>query len=166
MLLASLGASPWLIRHHELVVAAGEDLVARLERELGIRCDHARALLGCALHDAGKIRHPEEQHQPGHAHETAGEALLVAAGVPPIVARHAVTHASWATADRDLEDLLVALADKVWKGVREPDLENRVVREIAALTRREVWDVFGVVDSIVEDIAASGTERLRRSRDL
>ncbi|HKS44698.1 MAG TPA: hypothetical protein VJT49_06200 [Amycolatopsis sp.] len=38
------------------------------------------------------------------------------------------THASRAAAEVDLEDLLVSLADKIWKAKRVPDLEQVVTR--------------------------------------
>jgi hypothetical protein len=72
-LLADLGASPWLIRHHELVVEAMRVLVARVAEELGVSFDGELALVGAALHDAGKILHPQEMTGPGDRHEAAGE---------------------------------------------------------------------------------------------
>jgi putative nucleotidyltransferase with HDIG domain len=122
-LLVSLGATPRLVRHHELVVEAAKSLTELLGAELGLAFDRELVLLGAALHDAGKIIHPSELDQPGHDHEVAGRALLMANGVEPEVARFCVTHAAWAEQGIALEDLLVALADKLWKGKREGDLE-------------------------------------------
>ncbi|MFJ7210305.1 hypothetical protein [Amycolatopsis sp. NPDC098790] len=51
----------------------------------------------------------------------AGHALLRSHGVPERLARFAGTHGSWSAPDATAEDLLVSLADKVWKGKRVPD---------------------------------------------
>jgi putative nucleotidyltransferase with HDIG domain len=161
-LLASLGASPWLVRHHELVVEAAESLVRGIA-QLEVACDQEKVLLGAALHDVGKIVHPAEMKEPGHRHEAAGEQLLVTHGVPTELARFCVTHASWQEADRTIEDLLVALADKLWKGKRVDDLERLVLERIARITGRESWEVFDELDAICEEIAADGESRLARS---
>jgi hypothetical protein len=58
----------------------------------------------------------------------------------------------------------VALADKLWKGKREDQLEQRAVSLIAQLTGKEPWEVFDPFDAICEDIAADGPDRLERSR--
>jgi hypothetical protein len=163
-LLADLGASPWLIRHHELVVEAMHVLVARVRDELGVAFDRELALLGAALHDAGKVVHPQEMTGPGHQHELAGEKLVISHGVPGNVARFCVTHAAWNDDSREIEDLLVALADKLWKGKREEQLERRVVGLVARLTNKELWEVFDAFDSICEEIAAGGSDRLERSQ--
>ena len=163
-LLVRLGATPRLVRHHELVVEAAVSLTRQLVAELGVAFDRELVLVGAALHDAGKIIHSQELDQPGHSHETAGRALLVASGVEPEVARFCVTHAAWAEQGITLEDLLVALADKLWKGKREDTLEARVLDAIATAVGRPSWEVFATLDAICERIAADGPERLGRSR--
>ncbi|MEI8259228.1 MAG: hypothetical protein WCJ30_26470 [Deltaproteobacteria bacterium] len=59
---------------------------------------------------------------------------------------------------------MIALADKLWKGVRSPRLEERVIDEVAAHLGRERWEVFVANDDVFESIAAAGAERLERSR--
>ncbi|MEP6861634.1 MAG: HD domain-containing protein [Deltaproteobacteria bacterium] len=157
-LLRSLGAVPWLVRHHELVVEAAGLLVAGLS---GVRFDRGAVLIGAALHDAGKIIHPDEMSAPGHHHEQAGRDLLLAHGVAAELARFCVTHAAWQ--DGSLEDQLVALADKLWKGKRDEALERVVVDEIATASGKERWEVFERVDALCETIAADGDDRLARS---
>ena len=103
---------------------------------------------------------------PGHSHEEAGQSLLIQHGVKPELARFCVTHAAWNAPERSLEDLLVALADKLWKGKREGDLEARVMDVLAKNTRREPWEVFDQLDAICEQIAADGASRLARSAIL
>jgi HD domain-containing protein len=158
VLLRTLGGSPWLIRHHELVVEAAALLCDGLH---GVAFDRAAVLAGAALHDAGKIMHPAEQGAPGHQHEAAGRELLVAHGVPDAVARFCVTHAAWS--DGTLEDLLVAAADKLWKGKRDAALEQALVARLAAITGAPAWEVFDRVDTLCEAIAADGPARLARS---
>jgi hypothetical protein len=162
-LLVDLGAPAWLVRHHELVVEAASILCQRVPTELAVSFERDQVLLGAALHDVGKILHPDEMKAPGHKHEAAGQSLLVARGVPSAIARFCVTHASWDMPGRTLEDLLVALADKLWKGKREEDLEARVLLAIAERSKREQWEVFDQLDGICEQIAADGTSRLARS---
>jgi len=162
-LLRDLGASPWLVRHHELVLEAAVVLCDRVTRDLGVSFDRDRVLAGASLHDAGKIVHPDEMQAPGSRHEAAGEELLLANGVAPAIARCCVTHASWNGPDVTIEDLLVALADKLWKGKREDELEQRAAGAIERATGRPAWEVFDALDAICEAVAADGTDRLARS---
>lgn len=161
--LAALGANAWLVRHHELVVEAAEELSDRVAREFRVAFDRRQVLLGAALHDAGKTAHPEEMGQPGNQHEAAGEQLLLERGIAPTIARFCVTHAAWQDAKCTIEDLLVALADKLWKGKREEAIELAVAEHIAAYGGGERWSVMSRVDAICEAIAGDGDDRLARS---
>ena len=157
-LLSDLGASAWLLRHHELVVEAAIALTTGLR---GVPIDRGAVLIGAALHDAGKIVHPEEQAAPGHRHEEAGRQLLVERGVPAELARFCVTHAAWQGGA--LEDLLVALADKLWKGVRDEALEAAVVERVAELAGSETWSAFERIDALCEEVTEGADDRLARS---
>jgi hypothetical protein len=159
-LLASLGAHAWLVQHHKLVVEAAMELCAGLNATF----DKRAVLVGAALHDAGKIEVPGEMSAPGHAHEQAGRRLLELNGVPPGLARFCVTHAQWAEVDVMLEDLLVAAADKLWKGQRNEELEAKLVSVVCAQTGRQSWEVFGELDAVFERVADGGADRLSRSR--
>lgn len=159
--LASRGAHPWLVRHHALVLEAAGDLVHGLLPLLPFDAEHV--LLGAALHDAGKVEHPEEMQAPGHAHEAAGEQLLLRSGFAAHVARACVTHAAWSEPRAMLEDRLIALADKLWKGKRDAALESALVEELAARTGRASWEVFADFDALCERIADAGPDRLRRA---
>jgi len=162
-LLTELGASPHLVRHHELVLEAALLLTDKLRRELGLEFDAGLVHIGAALHDVGKISHPAELSAPGHAHERSGRALLLAARVPERLARFCVTHASWGEPELALEDLLVALADKLWKGKRIAALEQRVLEHIAASLELPAWRAFELADTVFEAIAADAEQRLARS---
>jgi hypothetical protein len=62
-----------------------------------------------------------------------------------------------------LEELLVALADKLWKGVRLADLETTVIDAVVARCGGERWDVFLRLDACFEAIADGAEERLLKS---
>jgi len=161
-LLLELGAPPRLQVHAELVSEAAVALLA-LSAAYGLQLDAGWVLAGAALHDAGKIVHPAELAEPGAEHEPAGEALLLRHGVAPHIARCCRSHAQWARLECSLEELLVALADKLWKGVRVAELESRVIKAVAAALGRPVWDLFIALDTGFETIAAISSERLARS---
>lgn len=160
-LLERLGAPPRLVRHHELVVEAAREIVACL----AIFAPYFEAsvvLIGAAVHDAGKILHPSELDGPGDRHEVDGHDLLVRNGLLNL-ARFCITHARWAGDDVQLDDLLVALADCLWKGKRVAELERRVVQQLAVRSRIDFWDVFVVADDVFERVAGRAFERLARS---
>jgi len=162
-LLVTLGAPARLLRHVELVGEAADLILSKLaELQVPVRADLVRA--GVILHDAGKIMHPAELDEAGSQHEPAGERLLLERGVAPELARICVSHAQWANMSVSFEELLVALADKLWKGVRKPELEERVVDAVAAVLRTDRWNLFVTLDSLFEEVAADGTTRLERSR--
>lgn len=161
--MVQLGAPARLVRHVELVGEAAELLLGELAK-LGIATDAAFVRVGVALHDAGKLLHTEELDAPGAAHEPAGEALLLEHSVSPRVARVCLSHARWAETSVSFEELLIALADKLWKGVRKPELEELVIDGAAARLGKERWDVFVELDALFERVAAGGTDRLERSR--
>ncbi|NHZ44947.1 phosphohydrolase [Massilia aquatica] len=161
-LLHALGASARLLRHLQLVGEAADALID-IYNSLDLRFDARLIELGAAVHDAGKITFPEELDGPGSRHEPAGQALMLANGVQPAVARCCVSHAAWQEPGNSFEELSVALADKLWKGKREEELELRVIDLIAAQRGQSRWDVFTTLDGAFEDIAVGGSERLRRS---
>jgi len=163
-LLRKLGASSHLICHLQLVGEAADELLQGYA-ELGVKIDSVLVELGAALHDAGKITHPSEIYGPGSLHELAGERLLLAQGVQPSVARCCVTHASWEKGELSLEERTVALADNLWKGKREPELELLIINQIASKLGHSMWDIFLHFDTLFERIATHGDIRLQRSRE-
>src|SRR5262249_20816123 len=115
---------------------------------------------GAASHDIGKVVHIAELSGPGSLHEAAGEALLLAHGVPPELARFAGTHGRWTAPATTINDHLVSLADKVWKAKRVQDLEDLVVAELAAACGIERWQAFAELDEVLDDLAADADDRL------
>jgi hypothetical protein len=93
---------------------------------------------------------------PGSLHEAAGYALLLEQGVEEASARFARTHGSWDAPDATLEDLLVSLADKVWKGKQIPELEQGVVSWLGG----PPWETFLALDDELERIAGGADARL------
>lgn len=161
-LLQRLKAPPRLVAHLRLV----HDVSCRLTEQLdamwpALRYDRTAVRMGAALHDSGKIVHPEELTQPGHAHELAGEAMLRAQGFPDALARFARTHGQWAEeAVPQPEDLLVALADTWWRGTRDEQLEAGVCRWIAQQTPVAHWAVFAALDDLATEVTADADVRL------
>lgn len=162
-LLGSLGASWRLLVHTDLVGEAAEEMLAKL-RSLGVQLDVDFVRIGIVLHDAGKILHATELTGAGNLHEEAGETLLLKHGVAPSLARVCRSHARWGTMEVSFEELMVALADTLWKGVRSYELERRVVDHVASLGTANRWDLFIDLDTLFEKIAADGPRRLERSR--
>lgn len=117
-------------------------------------------LFGAATHDIGKTVHVSELSEPGAAHEEAGQALLLGCGVGPELSRFAATHASWTASRAGLEDLLVSLADKIWKNKRVADLEDLVVARLAEATGRAAWEEFVALDDVLSRIGDDADGRL------
>ena len=150
-LLRALDAPPRLGAHLRAVHDVAWSLTDALGRHRpALEFDTTAVLFGAATHDIGKVVHPAELTGPGTAHEAAGEDLLLRYGVPAHLARFAGSHGwSWTWPAATLDELLVSLADKVWKGERVPDLEQRVT------------DATGhALDRILGDLAAGADERL------
>ncbi|WP_051187933.1 HD domain-containing protein [Nocardia tenerifensis] len=160
LLLMDLDAPPRLGAHLRAVHGVARELADWVRRSYGgAEFDPDAVLFGAATHDIGKVLHPEELSGPGSAHELAGYQLLLEHGVTAELARFARTHATWTEAV-GLEDLLVSLADKIWKGKRVPDLEHLVVRQLAAVGGEQPWQVFLALDDEFGRLAAGADRRL------
>jgi hypothetical protein len=156
-LLRALAAPPRLAAHLRVVHDVAwslTDTLGRLRPDLEF--DTTAVLFGAATHDIGKVEHVAELSAPGHRHEEAGRDLLLRYGVPAHLARFAGSHGSWAAPEATLDDLLVSLADKVWKGARVPDLEERVGRHLGGAP----WQAFLALDDLLQPVAAGADQRL------
>ncbi len=158
-LLQALGAPPHLRRHVELVGEAAEDLLAKM-RKLRVVVDENFFRIGVVLHDIGKIRFPAEMFGSGAEHETEGERMLLEVGIDSNIAKVCLSHARWKDMDCTLEELMIALSDTLWKGVRNPELEEAVIAESARRVSQDKWDLFVILDDMFERIADRGHERL------
>lgn len=161
-LLRALHAPRRLITHASLVLEAAVLLTTGLHK-LGVKFDSEFVKAGAVLHDAGKALHPNELDAQGSNHEIAGQNALIAQGVAPQLARVCVSHGQWATMQCSLEELLVALADKLWKGARIAALEERVLHVMSTQMGRDRWEWFTPFDDLCESIAEGAKERLNRS---
>ncbi|XSG77646.1 HD domain-containing protein [Herpetosiphon llansteffanensis] len=160
-LLSQLSAPPRLLAHAILVHDVAHQLAnALMANWPNLALDRDQVAFGATLHDIGKIHYPEELSGPGHLHEAAGQALLLAAGIDAQLARFCITHAAWRTQNLTLEDLLVALADTCWKGKRQQALEQQVISHIQAQYPEQAWAILLFVDELVEGLAAHADQRL------
>lgn len=160
-LLVRLQAPPRLGAHLRAVHDVAWQLTGWLAGAYpGLGFDRAAVLFGAATHDIGKVLHPEELSGPGSRHEDAGRRLLLDAGVDPRLARFAATHGLWDSPVAAVEDLLVSVADKVWKAKRVPDLEQLVVDRLVASSGQEPWEVFLTLDDHLDALAAGADHRL------
>lgn len=156
-----LSAPPRLIAHLTVVHDAAAEIVAGVqERFPTLVCDFDAVLLGAATHDLGKVLHPNELTGPGNAHEASGPQVLEENGIAPELARFARTHGAWSNERLPLEDLLVALADTVWKGQRLEVLEVQVIDRITEKIGAERWEVFDRLDGLFEEVARQADARL------
>ena len=162
-LLRANNASPRLIAHLRLVHDVAYKLLdAVAETWPNVILDRQDVLFGAATHDIGKAIHRAEIIGPGQRHEQAGYELLIAAGIAAQRAKFAQSHGDLCDLNASsLEELLVALADKVWKGKRADQLELELAGRIALYCRQEVWSVFAQLDAILTIIAEDADPRLR-----
>lgn len=161
-LLRELAAPPRLAAHLRLVHDVAAELADWLEEfNPGLTFDREAVLFGAATHDIGKTVHPAELSGPGSAHESAGRELLLAHGFTPAQARFAATHASWSAAGVSVDELLVSVADKVWKGQRVTDLEDLLIDHLVrAAPGTERWEAYLELDALLARIAEGADTRL------
>lgn len=76
-----------------------------------------------------------------------------------------MTHAAWAEPGIGTEDLLVALADKVWKNKRVRELEDLVVGRLAEVSGRPAWEEFLALDALLDPLGADADRRLAFQAD-
>jgi hypothetical protein len=160
-LLQDLGAPPRLAAHLRAVHDVAYQLVEWIaQRYPALRFDRDAVLFGAATHDVGKTVHIAELSGPGAAHEETGRELLLAQGISPELARFAGTHAAWTGPGIEIEDLLVSVADKIWKNKRVPDLEDLVVTRLAEASGRTTWEEFLAFDDLLASIGDDANQRL------
>jgi hypothetical protein len=161
-LIRAVQAPPRLAAHLMIVHDVAATLVAAVAAAWpAAQVDRRAVLIGAATHDLAKARFPEELNGPGRRHENLGPALLAEHGLPAAHARFARTHGQWAhEAEAPLDDLLVALADTIWKGKRNAHLEDAVVQRLTAASGEPPWEAFLKLDDILQGIADGADGRL------
>lgn len=145
-LLKDNGADKKLIKHAELVYEVGERILNKLI-EKNIPVDTEVVVGSLILHDAGKIIHPEELTAEGKAHLEAGFKLLMESNIDERIAKSCISHEKWNEMECSIEELVVALADTLWKGERIPQLERIFIDKIWPFTNTEYWTFFLELDN-------------------
>jgi hypothetical protein len=160
-LLEAVNAPPRLVAHLRAVHDVACQLADWVEHHYPtLAFDRTAVEFGAATHDIGKVKHPDELSAPGSMHERTGYALLLNHGVEENLARFARTHADWTADDIGVDDLLVSIADKVWKAKRVADLEQLLTEHLATAGGQELWEVFLALDDVLDRIAADADARL------
>lgn len=150
-----------LKRHLQIVHSVANDLLNGIKNEFPqLNLNEEDILFGAATHDIGKTVITEELYQKGNEHEAIGQQLLLDSGYPETKARFAKTHGNWQAENLGIEDLLVALSDKIWKGKRIDLLEEKVVAQISSKLNMNYWEVYPVLDKVLSQIANGTDERL------
>jgi putative nucleotidyltransferase with HDIG domain len=155
-------APPRLVAHLILVHDVAVKLAAQISNAWPeVTFNKREVSFGAATHDIGKVIHPEELSVAGDKHERMGVELLEDHGVPEQFARFAYTHANWRDARvTGVEDLIVALADNLWKGKRLGELEDRFVSFVAIKSGKEKWEIFSAFDQLCQRVASEADSRL------
>lgn len=161
-LLQRLDVHPYLLAHLVLVHDSAQRLVSAIQENWpALSLDAELVHFGAATHDIGKVQHPEEMSGPGSKHHRAGSELLQGMGVEAHRARFAQTHGAWRNGEGSpIEDLLVSLADVIWSGGREQDLEDMVTERLAESDGSELWQAFMALDDILTQITKDAELRL------
>jgi hypothetical protein len=161
-MLEMLNAPPRLVAHLTLVHDVAAELIQALRtRWPDLPVNYDAVLFGAAIHDIGKVLHPNEIDGPGNDHEMDGPPLLEQLGIAPERSRFSKTHGTWKyEANLKCEDALVALADTCWKGHRDEELEMLLASRISSQERIEKWEAFVALDEILERVAGAAEERL------
>lgn len=160
-LLESLNSPLILKRHLRIVHAIASDILTQLKAEwpvLEVQEEHI--LFGAATHDIGKTTITNELFEAGKKHELAGMEILINHGFKKEKSRFAKTHGDWKGEDLEIEDLLVSLSDKIWKGIRVDDLEELVGIKLSNILDLDYWEVYAKLDIILSEIALGADKRL------
>ena len=150
---------PRLYAHLMIVHDVANKLLEEINRTWeNLNINKNLVLFGAATHDIGKTIYTNELSEAGDKHEQAGLQLLLSLGISEEKSKFAASHSSWSE-NSALEELLVSLADKIWKGNRVQDLEDLLIQRISTETKTERWEVFSLLDTIIDDITTDTHRR-------
>lgn len=151
-----------LTRHLEMVHETAVLLLKDVDKYLkDDRIDPELVKLGAACHDLGKLFFPEEIEGSGNLHEgNAVVMVLTDQGLDPKGAQFARLHALRTQSD-DLNVLLVCIADTIWNGGRDTELELKFCKVLGG----DVWTNMTRLDVICERIALGGSKRLQYQKE-
>lgn len=150
-----------LLRHLTLVHTTASFILNALKKELpSLELNEKEVVFGAATHDIGKCIITDEIYKKGKLHKTEGFTLLKKHGYTDEQSRFAITHGDWTVDDLTIEDLIVCLSDKVWKGKRVQELEEKITTTIAGITDIDYWDIFVKLELILEEIIIGSDDRI------
>lgn len=154
--------SPLILqRHLQVVHHTAQIILQRFKQNWqNLSVDEEAILFGAGSHDIGKVIEVNELYRSGKKHEEVGYQLLIENSIPYRLARFAKTHGDWSDPNLYLEDLLVALADKIWKGKRITELEEKVCQKLEERIEGNYWEIFIKLDEILMEISLGADERL------
>lgn len=160
-LLQGLDTPESLRKHLQIVYSTASELLTQCKREWPtINLNEKLILIGAGTHDIGKAKIKSELFESGTKHELAGRQMLLKFGFTEDESRFAFTHGNWREDNLKLEDLLVSLADKIWKGKRIEELEEKVSHLLSESLQIDYWEIYGSLDKILEQISSGADERL------
>lgn len=150
-----------LERHLTLVFNVSRDLVKKLTLAFSdLNINEYEVFFGAGTHDIGKIIERNELYEKGKKHEETGYKILVDYGIEENLSRFTKTHGDWLSENLKIEDLIVSLADKIWKGQRIDDLEEKLVHKISIAQNIDYWIVYSALDVIISEIVIGADVRL------
>lgn len=161
-LLVLLRANAIVLARADFTYAAAVSLLHGLE-PFGLELDADFVRLGSLLCHAGLVLHPSELSGTGSLHETAGERLLLANNAEPDLARVCVTHSRWSGMAVSPEELLVALASHLWRGLRDTSLEHAVAKRLAESAETERDTLRRRLAPLFTAVATGGKARLEEA---
>jgi hypothetical protein len=170
--LAKLSAPPRLIRHHEVVHEVACRLVEGLLKKYPETpfFNGRIVAFGASIHDIGKVSHPEEITGPGEKHEKAGPKVLEEVGLKHgncFARLHSVIKEFHKKGEIEMlatEVIMVALADVIWKGARDNDLEALLVGRITKATLVGSFEADAALDRIIGSISGHADQFLEYCR--
>lgn len=160
-LIEELDSPERLKKHLQIVYSTAHRLVTLIKQEwVSIAINEQLILFGAGTHDIGKTEIKIELFESGKEHEIVGKQILLKKGFSEEEARFAFTHGNWQKENLTLEDLLVSLADKIWKGKRIQELEEKVGLLISENIKTDYWVIYEKLDKIIEQISVGADKRL------
>ena len=160
-LLEILNSPERLKKHLSIVHTTAFEILKQLKIVWpNLKMNQELILFGAATHDIGKTEITDELFGGGKRHELAGITILLIHGFTNEQSRFALTHGNWQDESLEIEDLLVALSDKIWKGNRVDDLEILLGQKLSSLLNCDYWEVYGKLDSILAQIALGADQKL------
>ncbi len=149
-LLEKLNCPERLRRHLQIVYSTANELINQIKSEWPtINLDEELILFGAGTHDIGKSEVKEELYEKGKKHELKGKFILENLGFTKEESRFALTHGNWQDDSLTIEDLLVCLSDKIWKGKRIERLEEKVGKAISDNLNIDYWEIYLKLDNIL-----------------